>query len=505
VRRGRVIALVGVLLSCATGPIAIAAPPTTATAQPSAGDVAQAYKHLGAGQKLLAQKKYAEARGEFEVSFGLDPQPIALKGIADSLRGEGRLVDAYDAYDRVLVQPGRPLLAYQRKEVDAALADLAQKTATVAIVVNEADASIGIDGVAIGTSPRPAPVRLEIGAHKITITKAGFNPFETTVTLVAAQATTVTANLTTVVKPNNTTEVVVKEKSGRAVDVIVDGLIVGKTPWRGHFAAGAYHVALGDGGASSAPRDLTIAGGEAVPVELELEAPVGAAPEPECKVDDDCDDRELCDKGVCKRRPKKPKWAEEGQSCVELPCVEGKGLVCSEKVCRLKKDLPFALRSGFSGNWRVGFGVAGESQWVAPVHVLTAAFEIPLGRWVRYHVGIGYASINGAHGVYGSPLGFGFPIPVNVLPESTGMKTYIEPGIDAFRAYGAFTSDTNDGMFAYALWGRLVAVRKELFFTFTPLELEQPFYRMTGNSQTGFFFKTSGTNYVVSLGVGVML
>ena len=503
-KRARILALVASLSVATLGPWVSAAPPATGT-KASPADAALAYKHLAAGQKLLAAKKYAEARAELELSFGLDPEPITLKGIADALRGEARGVDAYEAYQRALEQPGRPLLSYQRKEVETALADLAQKTATLAITVNEDGAAIALDGVAVGTSPRPAPIRLELGAHKVTISKTGFTPFETTVTLVGGQAAAVSATLSAVAKPTNTVELVVKERSGRQFDVVVDGLIVGKTPWRGSFAAGSYQIALADAGVSSAPSPVTVTEGVALP-ELVLEgpAPVSTAPEPECAGDDDCDAREQCLSGMCKKRPKKPKFAEEGQACNELPCAGDGALVCDENVCRKRADLPYTLHRELGVSWKVGAGLGGDSKWFVPIHALTINAGTPIGKHVRYRYFLGLAFENGFTGFNTSALNFGFPIPIGPQ-DPHDLQLLVEPGFDAFRIYGFPNSSALDFVFSYAVWGRVTVIRRGLFAFVTPIELERPWFRLAGNSKTAWVFGASGTNYMFSLGVGVVL
>lgn len=490
-----------VVLACVAG-LSFVPALSSAGEKPSAADVTSAYKHLSAGQKLLAQKKYADARSELEASFALDPQPVALKGIGEALIGEHRLIDAYDTLQRALTQPGRPLLPYQKKEVDTEIADLTARTATIAIAVDQAGATIAIDGVARGVSPTPSPVRLEVGEHKISVTKPGFVSFDALVKLTGGMSKILVANLVAEVQSANTVDVVIREKTGRVVEVVIDGLSVGTTPFHASFAPGSYEVALVDDGTIGAPTLMSV---QTSAIDLELEAPKKAVVLTlECATEDDCDDGERCDAGKCKAKPKKPRWAEEGQSCDVLPCVGNQGLVCSEHVCRKREDLPFSLRRGLSASWSVGAGLGGEAQWFVPMHAIGFSMEFPIGRWVRYHVSLGPAFENGFTGFHLSPLGFGVPIPIGPA-DPHDLQLYIEPGIDAFRGYGFRGSESLDFVFSYALWGRLVAVRRELFAFLTPIELERPFHRLAGNSSTLLSFGTSGTNYMVSLGVGLVL
>lgn len=477
----------------------------TALSAPSTSDVAEATKSLSEGQKLLTARRWAEARTAFEASLARDARGVTLKGLGDALRGEGRLPEAYDAYQRALSPSGQRLLPGQRKDVERAIADLEHVTALLTLEVDPPGAALAVDGTNYGTSPASKAIRILSGSHRVVVTAPGYSRFEATINLEGGGTKTVSAKLVASALPINTGDVTIRESSGRAVDVRVDGIVVGQTPLRASFAKGSYRVALVNGDAKSEDNDLVVAGGDRV--EMVMPAPQLAADatdgdEVECTSDDECGPKERCRKRRCEGKGRK-RSATEGESCADLLCE--RALVCSEQVCRSKEKLPFPLRSGLSAQWRLGVGLSGESQWNAPVHQLGGNLEIAVTRWVRYHLTAGLASVQSETGVHIAPLGFGVPIPViEEAPDSGRFAIYVEPGLDPIRVYG-LSGGATDVVASVALWGRVTASRGSIFFTAVPLELERPVYRITGSTKSSLFFGTSGLNYVPSIGVGVFL
>jgi hypothetical protein len=72
-----------------------------------------------------------------------------------------------------LAEGGGDIPADRRAQVDEMTARLVGRIAHLQIATNVAGAEIRIDNVAVGTSPLPGPVSVNVGSHKVSATKAG--------------------------------------------------------------------------------------------------------------------------------------------------------------------------------------------------------------------------------------------------------------------------------------------------------------------------------------------
>ena len=97
----------------------------------------------------------------------------------------GHFAEAYDDYADLLKNYGDKLKKTDRTLVEARLKELATKTGTIAIHVNENQSTVTLDEKNLGT-PAPAIVRSDVGPHHIHVEKDGFSPFDSTVTVTAA-------------------------------------------------------------------------------------------------------------------------------------------------------------------------------------------------------------------------------------------------------------------------------------------------------------------------------
>jgi len=104
----------------------------------------------------------------------------------------------------------------------------------------------------------------------VRIYKQGFAPFEARIRVDARKTATVDGALTSLTRSG---QLKVAATGGEAVDLLVDGVVVGQTPWEGSLAVGKHSVALrGDETQGTAPVTATIAEGELSTLRLELVA-----------------------------------------------------------------------------------------------------------------------------------------------------------------------------------------------------------------------------------------
>src|SRR4029079_18450407 len=122
-----------------------------------------------------------------------------------------------------------------------ALEELSLLTVTLTVSVNEAGAAIELDGKPFGTSPLPKPKRMTVAEHRLRVTKAGFGPFEQTISARSGHDERVDVKLAVEVAAGH---VAIREQSGREVHVFVDGEDRGKAPWEGELPEGDHAIEL---------------------------------------------------------------------------------------------------------------------------------------------------------------------------------------------------------------------------------------------------------------------
>jgi hypothetical protein len=114
-------------------------------------------------------------------------------------------------------------------------------------------------------------VRVAAGDHKVTVTKAGFAPFERTVQVAGGASVDVDASLE---HEKRTGHLTVHERKNQAVRVIVDGVDVGPAPWEGDVDPGAHDVALRSSSLSAPSQHVEVPRGATITVEADATTPL---------------------------------------------------------------------------------------------------------------------------------------------------------------------------------------------------------------------------------------
>jgi hypothetical protein len=250
---------------------AAALPPAAVPAEappPTAEERAAMKKRAGAAYNRgldLLKKGACDARGgvadttealnAFLDSLRLVPKPgtTFLAGVChQALDHTEEALGFYEVYLRI---PGIP--DDLKVEAQKAVVALRARVGTIDVAESERGAKVVVDGHARGELPVPGPVVATSGKHLVQVFLAGYSPFETTVGVLPGEVTKVLARLTALPRLGR---IEVKEKTGQTVDVILDGNVVGRTPWQGRIGEGDHGVALrGDGDIGSSPVAVTIA------------------------------------------------------------------------------------------------------------------------------------------------------------------------------------------------------------------------------------------------------
>jgi hypothetical protein len=213
--------------------------------QDAAARQAEARGYFTRGLAFFEKEAWEAALAEFLRSRKAAPTRAATKYAASCLRELRRFDEALDLYEEVLTFPN--LSAKDQKFAQDGVAAMTARVGTLAIQGGEKGASVIVDGRFRGTLPLPGPLRVIVGSHEIGAFREGGDPYGATVDVGAKQSAT--AELRSRATGGR---LKVGEQRGRTLDVVVDGIVVGKTPWEGPVAVGEHVVTLRGSGSLDA-------------------------------------------------------------------------------------------------------------------------------------------------------------------------------------------------------------------------------------------------------------
>lgn len=251
------------------------APPSAPPASTVEGDAppdpakrAEAEDHFRRGLELLKEDAWQAALAEFARSRELFPTRTATNNAAFCLRKLKRFDEALDMYETLLREyPNMP--ADKKTDAQKEVTELRQLVGTIDITGAEPGASIVVDGKPRADYPIIDPLRVGAGTHTVRVFKQGFQPFETAVEVAGGQTAKVEAKMPALVASGT---LKVAEKSGKKMDVMLDGAVVGVTPWEGTIAVGDHVVQLlGDDDLGTMPSSAPIKKDEVSAITLEAE------------------------------------------------------------------------------------------------------------------------------------------------------------------------------------------------------------------------------------------
>lgn len=251
--------------------------PAASTATPANGEVKpaapspleQAKERFERGRDLFKQQMWGAALAEFLESRRLYPTWSATSYSALCLKKLGRYDEALDTF-AVLVRDFTDKLPANAKE--AALREVEDTrglVGTIEIEGSEPGAMIVVNQRHRGDYPLLEPLRVPAGSHIVRLYKAGYEPFETRVDVAGRTSGRVNAKL---VKLQTTGTLKVVESSGKTMEVVIDAIGVGFTPWEGLLAPGKHTVVLrGDGHFGTQPATVVVERDGTTPLTLAAE------------------------------------------------------------------------------------------------------------------------------------------------------------------------------------------------------------------------------------------
>jgi hypothetical protein len=231
------------MLVTVSGSLAAQSEPVSTTANdPKAAARDEAQRRFARGLDMAQRARdWTGALAEFLASRELYPTRSATRNAAIALRELRRYAEAYTLYHKLLTEFAADMPADQLQAARRELEQYERLAGKLDLRAAEPGALLVVDGEPIGMLPLSKPLVVDPGRHTLRITKAGFEPFELRVSLAGGELRRVDAKL---VRLAPTGELVVMEQAGAALNVVIDGVVVGVAPWRGKLAPGVHSIWL---------------------------------------------------------------------------------------------------------------------------------------------------------------------------------------------------------------------------------------------------------------------
>lgn len=228
------------------------------------GPARQAYD---SAKLLAANHDFVGALTEFRHSYELSKDPRLLFNMAiceKELRHYGRMEVLLGQYlsegNAALISPENRATALEAMNAARPL------VATLRVSVNEAGASVTVDGEPVGKTPLVTPVRVDLGRHTIAVKKEGFDSVEQTIETPGGSDTPVTITLTA---PKHAAQLVVVAEA--EATVAVDEQVVGKGRFDGMIPAGTHEIRVTLAGKLPYQTQIELHTGETRTMEVTLE------------------------------------------------------------------------------------------------------------------------------------------------------------------------------------------------------------------------------------------
>lgn len=259
------------------------APQPTETPDEKAARKKEALGHFNKGAEFYKKKDYAAAVAEFFASNKTIPTWQATWYASRCLPQLRRYDEAVDMLEILFRDFEQDISKENRLLMQKELVRLRDWVGAVDVVDTEFDAGIRIDGRNRGTYPAAAPIRVPVGTHIVRVYKEGYDPFETSMDVAGNQVQTIRARLRKL-DLDRAGRLRVTESNQRELDVVIDGSVVGKTPWEGQLRDGEHSVVLeGDDDWGTPPALVNVTKGRTETLGLSaerLEAAIRIAPTP---------------------------------------------------------------------------------------------------------------------------------------------------------------------------------------------------------------------------------
>jgi hypothetical protein len=242
-----------------------AAPARAADPRPASGEAAERFER---GVRRFNEGDSAGALVEFLRAHQLKPEPFILYNIGLVQADLRRPVEAVAALDQILLA-GTKLPAERLANAKRVRDEQAARVARLVVKTN-APAQIEIDNLEVGRAPLDHPLSLAAGVRLLGVIAPGNVPVRRQIELPAGQTTTLEIDLLPVDGP---LAQLTLASPVPGADVVLDDVVVGRTPIRGALpiTGGRHLLKLRRAGYREVTQDLSVIPGGSTEVTLEPE------------------------------------------------------------------------------------------------------------------------------------------------------------------------------------------------------------------------------------------
>ena len=229
----------------------------------------QARVRYDRGRELFANQAYAAALAEFLEARKIYPTWSATSWSAQCLKNLARFDEAFDMYAALLNDYGDKLPADAKQRALVEIESMRKLVGNIEIEGGVPGAAIFVDRQARGEYPLLKPLRVSAGSHLVKVFIEGYEPFETQIDVAGSTTVRIPVQLR---KLDSTGILRVIEQQNRALDVVVDGIVVGKTPLTLRIAPGDHVVFLqGEEQLGTLPARVAVRGDNDAPLRMQAE------------------------------------------------------------------------------------------------------------------------------------------------------------------------------------------------------------------------------------------
>ncbi len=196
-----------------------------------------ARKQFEIGMNRIAEEDYHGALEAFEEAHRIRPKPHVLYNIAMCQKALFLYTQALETFEHYLQRAGDTPTPDLRQPAAKAISQIEQLVGRLRIEAIPEDATISVDGQREGTTPLTSPILLNPGHHTVRIEAAGYQPYESGVTVVSGAEVRLSAELL----PKSARLSVNCTPANEAV-VRLNDLEVGPCPYSADVAYGDYTV-----------------------------------------------------------------------------------------------------------------------------------------------------------------------------------------------------------------------------------------------------------------------
>lgn len=250
--------ILAAVLGAALWLVAPAAPAQTSEGAPPpsladmlTGGAKEAYE---AGRRLYESGDYSGALAKFQSASRASGDPRLFWNAAVCERAMQHYARAIALVRRYLDSHSPLITPEAERDAHDFLAAAETRTAYLDVQASEPGALVTVDGEPQGSTPLAADARIDLGTHRVTVTKDGFAEYGTTLTVVTSEPVHLTAILTPVAPPEGRLAV----RAGPGDTIAVDGTPLGIGAWTGPLPVGPHSVRVTEPGSIAFESEVVV-------------------------------------------------------------------------------------------------------------------------------------------------------------------------------------------------------------------------------------------------------